>query len=430
MKKIRMIIVVTAVAFSFNMACSSRVFAGEGRVVQKGKMTTLVIPARTGVAEDTLDYANARAMPLPQANFYTGMPAMAAAEEFNEIGAPGAVTGGAVNEIGAPGAVTEGSMGNGVETPVRLIPKSQINQSQINLDGFETDDAMDLALGGVAPAESGTGNLPFTTSRVDLSSNTVSKLYPYRASGKLFFKKSDNSTWLCSASLIKRGIVVTAAHCVAEFGKNQFHTRWSFVPAYYDGLAPYQRWSVSQAWVVSSYLDGTDPCAIDSPGIVCENDIAVLELKPRKGAYPGTNTGWLGYGVNGYGFTGNGLKVGKVALISQLGYPVSHDGGNRMQRTDSEGYISGGDQVNNTVWGSRQTGGSSGGPEVVNLGIPAVLSGGVSLGSEATFNTVVGVTSWGYINQGVKLQGASPFLSTNISALISLACAGKNPRCR
>jgi V8-like Glu-specific endopeptidase len=68
----------------------------------------------------------------------------------------------------------------------------------------------------VAPQESGTTNHPFTTARADLSGATASNAYPYRASGKLFFNIG-TATYMCSASLIKRGVVVTAAHCVAEF---------------------------------------------------------------------------------------------------------------------------------------------------------------------------------------------------------------------
>jgi hypothetical protein len=37
-------------------------------------------------------------------------------------------------------------------------------------------------------------------------------------------------------------------------------------------------------------------------------------------------------------------------------------------------------------------------------------------------NVVVGVTSWGYIDTAVKEQGASPFLITNIQALVTAAC--------
>jgi hypothetical protein len=119
-------------------------------------------------------------------------------------------------------------------------------------------------------------------------------------------------------------------------------------------------------------------------------------------------------------------------LINQLGYPVSHDSGNRMQRTDSEGFVGHPTTfAGNTIWGSRQTGGSSGGPELVNLGVAAALSGGVTVGAEANFNTVVGVTSWGYVNQAVKQQGASPFTSSNIVPLVNTTCGSPAvPACR
>ena len=58
--------------------------------------------------------------------------------------------------------------------------------------------------------------------------------YPFRAAGKLFFKKAAE-TRICSASLIKRGLVVTAAHCVANYGKNEHYLNFEFVPAYDNG---------------------------------------------------------------------------------------------------------------------------------------------------------------------------------------------------
>jgi V8-like Glu-specific endopeptidase len=275
---------------------------------------------------------------------------------------------------------------------------------------------------GPTPNEFGTSNHPFTTSRVDTVSlagnvNPTSKLYPYRAAGKLFFKIGASS-FVCSASLIKRGLIVTAAHCVTAFG-GAWYTNFVFVPAKYDALAPYGTWTGVTAWAMTSYKNGTDSCAVS--GIVCANDVAVISIKKNAvGAYPGNSTGWLGYGWDGYGFTV--FNDQNVALINQLGYPVSHDAGNRMQRTDSQGFVDSG-MSNNTVWGSRQTGGSSGGPEVVNLGTLATLSG-TSVGSEASMNIVVGVTSWGYTSTAVKQMGASPFTSGNIVALVSAACTG------
>lgn len=96
-----------------------------------------------------------------------------------------------------------------------------------------------------------------------------------------------------------------------------------------------------------------------------------------------------------------------------------------MQRTDSQAFVS--SLAGNSVWGSGQTGGSSGGPEVANLGVVGSLS--TPLGSEASANIVVGVTSWGYVSSAIKQQGASPFTSTNIVPLVNAACAASNPAC-
>ena len=74
------------------------------------------------------------------------------------------------------------------------------------------------------------------------------------------------------------------------------------------------------------------------------------------------------------------------------------------------------------------TGGSSGGPGIVNLGAAANLSD-VTLGTEAKWNTVVGVTSWGYTDETSKEQGASPFLSTNIQVLVNDACTAYPAAC-
>ena len=47
-------------------------------------------------------------------------------------------------------------------------------------------------------------------------------------------------------------------------------------------------------------------------------------------------------------------------------------------------------------------------PWIANFGVDAALSG-VSLGSDAQRNTIVAVTSWGYTDRNIKVQGASWF---------------------
>jgi V8-like Glu-specific endopeptidase len=361
---------------------------GQKNAVNKGPVTIYTAPAEELQATSIEDIGKARPMPLPLVD-------RAPADRADRDGVP--------LKLGKPG-VSLGQTGTGKMSPV-TVP--------VEDGGNDQDD-------GVAPQEFGTANHPFTTARVDTSSNNVSNTFPFRAAGKLYFNDGGTS-YVCSASLIKRGIIVTAAHCVAAFGEQRFYTNWQFVPAKFNAKAPYGTWNGGTAVVMTSYYNGTDVCAPGASGVVCQNDVAVISMVPKSGAYPGTQTGWLSYGWNGYGFTPNNL-----ALINQLGYPVSHDSGNIMHRTDSQGNVDS-SMAGNTVWGSRQTGGSSGGPETVNLGVRGSLS--TPVGSEPRPNTVVGVTSWGYVSASVKEQGASPFRSTNIVALVNAVCAS-NPACQ
>jgi V8-like Glu-specific endopeptidase len=380
------------VAFFIAAVFVTGAFAQQGKIEINDDIAVYTPPKYD--YKSTLDFENAQAMPLPQLRVEP--------EGFFEAS-------GFVNYPGPPG-FEPGHPGNG-----KMVPGSYPAPAPV----FDEEDEE------IAPQEYGTSNHPFTTARVDTVSNNQSKNYPYRAAGKLYFKIGASS-YVCSASLIKRGLAVTAAHCVAEFGKNKLYSSWQFVPALYNTTKPYGTWAVSKVYLKASYLNGTDPCYSGAKGVVCQNDVAVLAITPQSGAYPGTKTGWFSYGYNGYGFNS---VTPPVALINQLGYPVSHDSGLIMQRTDSMGYTDN-TLVKNTIWGSRQTGGSSGGPELVNLGIRGTLSGGVLVGTEGGANTVVGVTSWGYTNQAVKQQGASPFLSTNVKAFVDAACAAYANACK
>lgn len=346
--------------------------------------------ANSQAATGSVDFANAKPLPLP-------MSAAAPGTLQQALAAPPAFT-------GRPG-VSPGAVGNGQTTPTRLPVNA-------NLSG-----------GPVAPQQFGTSNQPFTTARADLSGLTTTSAYPYRAAGKLFFNKG-SSTYVCSASLIKRGLVVTAAHCVFDYGKKTsgWYSNYRFVPAYSNGAAPYGTWYTRSRRIMSAYYNGTDSCA--TAGVVCANDIAVVELTAQSGAYPGTRTGWYGYGWDGYGFTGSGVANNNLTHITQLGYPVALDNGQYMERTDSYGYTSSSSSYN-TIIGSQQTGGSSGGPWLVNFGLRSTVTGSdAAAGSEANSNVVVGTTSWGYISAAPRQQGASPFRSSNIVSLVNAACAG------
>jgi V8-like Glu-specific endopeptidase len=351
-----------------------------------GELTSFT--AQSNGNEVLPDFVNARPMPLPLAAGPIDL-----VPSLQDLGTPGF----------SPGAV-----GNGQTNPITLhLPT--IRDQDGDMEGPE------------GPDEYGTGHQPFSTARADLLTLATNTQYPYRASGKLYFQKPDNTTFVCSASMIKRGLVVTAAHCVADYGQSTYYHNFRFYPGYRSGAAPFGNQTVYQVWIKTAYYNGTDNCA--QFGVVCPDDVAVLILNTQSGAYVGTQTGWYGYGYNGFGFT-NG-----VTHITQIGYPECLDNGTLMERNDSQGFVSGSNS-SNTIIGSLMCGGSSGGPWLNNFGIRPTLTG-TGNGTAFNPNTVVGVTSWGYeSNQAIKQQGASPFRSTNIVLLVTSACNSTPAACQ
>jgi len=270
------------------------------------------------------------------------------------------------------------------------------------------------------PEAWGTKGVPYTTARVAISAlgkarSTIEATpvtgFPFRATGKLYFKIK-GSTYVCTASLIKKGLLVTAAHCVFNYGKKSrgWFNNFQFVPALYnDGTtqAPYGIYTAQEAFVPTPYYSGTDTCASGADGIVCNNDLAVIVLNVHSttGKHAGQVVGFYSYGYNGYGF----VDKNDTALITQLGYPGAFDNGVQMIRTDSIATYNKRRKWQSVIMGSAQTGGSSGGPWLVNFGTRPVTDSSASLGRESNSNVVVAVTSWGYTSKGPKLQGASPF---------------------
>lgn len=253
----------------------------------------------------------------------------------------------------------------------------------------------------VGSRASGSFGIPFTSGRVQSGPSSVSpsaqsylsSTYPYRAVGRLNFDQG-----YCSASLIRRGVIVTAAHCVQDFGSGtSIFSGFEFVPAFWSNGTSISRPYGTYRWAglvrPSSWANGRDT----GSGVAKNNDVAVIALAPVGGVFAGDRAGYLGYAWNNYSFvrssrTGNRF----TAEINTLGYPYLLDRGLVMQMTTGPSSLVTVGGALNIEQGSSFTGGSSGGPWVANFNFayPA-YAGGASPGATANRLAVVGVTSWG-----------------------------------
>ena len=269
-------------------------------------------------------------------------------------------------------------------------------------------------------------------------------LAPTDAAGKLFICAAASggtcmSAWVCSAALIGKGLLLTAAHCVWDYGRGPAFTKingaievW-FTPAKNGASNPYGAFRATTVLVPQPFAAGTDTCATGAAGIVCNNDLALIALD-RGGlnaAAPvlaGDAVGsFLGIGVNNYGAgvprdasvsPGVRATFGTKAstMVAQLGYPAYIDAGNIMQASFSPAHVytatsSGtttGRQLRQLVKATTMGGGASGGPWVVNLGVRG--SGGVyGLSSAAARNVIVCVSSWGYVSSTADISAIAMF---------------------
>ncbi len=299
--------------------------------------------------------------------------------------------------------------------------------------GMLSDDVRDVLLindEGALPVQFNGKRHPFTT-KIASGEGGISPVdrFPWRAVGKLFMK-FDGSTFACTGSVINSSLVVTAAHCVHNFGEKEdgFADAVSFEPARHGAERPFGTWVAKEWWIPRAHFDGTDNCSPVAPKIVCENDIAVVVLEKRDGSFVAEHTGRFGFQTDEYGYS---FFLNKMATqVTQLGYPGKGYDGFIMIRTDSLGYQA---NHNNVVIGSAQTDGSDGAPFVLNFGINTSYGGLM----DDDDNQVVGTTSWAFIEDVFAVvQGASRFGrngiytdDSNIQSLVNSACTANPAYC-
>lgn len=256
--------------------------------------------------------------------------------------------------------------------------------------------------GGITPSAVGTGAIQFTSSRVAATAGEEAA-WPRSAAGKLYFKIGTGS-YMCTASLIKPGIVLTAGHCVHSGNglASGWYNSFQYIPSFRSGSAPFGTWSSwANVYTTTNWFSG-------GGGVPNTRDWALIVLNrnaslKRVGDYTGT----LGVQYP--------AMIGKHATV--IGYPGNLDSGGVMHRVDS--MVNNYGSLNNGIWGSDMQGGSSGGPVVLNYRVNYADSS--SLPQDNSANMAVSVVSWGYTNAALKVQGGSQFDST-LGSMLTSAC--------
>lgn len=231
---------------------------------------------------------------------------------------------------------------------------------------------------------------------------------PFRQTGVFQFVAASGVRFRCSAALIARSILATAGHCVHDGGNEAegWIRSGRFYPAYnagenrlYGSAAAAHLHTTTGWYQVGALDEGYDV------GLV------VLEKPSGRKDEVGAATGV-------YGFCYEDC-LQEYWHFMQLGFPGNYFEGRYMTQSQHLARSDGRD----FFFGTGMEGGSSGGPHLSN---PGYLINSSTAGQRPTRNTLFAVMSWGYIDPGYKLGGASSLSGPNntngFKAMFNKAC--------
>ena len=260
----------------------------------------------------------------------------------------------------------------------------------------------DEAVAGVGDPAFGTAKGYFTSQRlVPVTANTA---YPYSTVGVLFFTIPGEGDFFCSAAVLNRRLVVTAAGCVHQGsgGNNGFYTDFLFAPGYREGVAPLGVWEWEYVVAHNTWTQGggnipnaADYAVIEVGDLVCQGGV-VCRL--------GEVTGWLGFVINK-------LRPNHAHI---LGYSSNFDNATRTHQVTAQALRAA--AANNVEYGGDLRGGSAGSPVIQDFG------------DNSNLVKWIGTVSWYNTNAAIKTLGIST-PDSRFTGLRTSACNHRPGNC-
>lgn len=213
-------------------------------------------------------------------------------------------------------------------------------------------------------ASSGRSDSPFASalnsfSLLNTTRPALAYSYPLSTVGKVFFSDGGHN-YVCSGAAVNtenKSVVDTAGHCIYDNG--HWMSNWIFCPMYYSGSAPYGCWTANYLEVDGTWANsGTITSSGEFEGDFAHDyGMAVM--------HPSARYGYLTDSVGGLGYL---YDANSAEQFYAYGYPAETPYNGASMKS-----CNGGDQVWNNGNGNYMlsiscgmTGGSSGGPWIIN----------------------------------------------------------------